>query len=102
MNNSLSKTEARALITALFTICYFIAVIVLALYAPEFFGTVFSNLTILYASAIMNFYGARNGEKRIEQLIQQLPMVAAGKVVEELKPLIELLKETAEKKQKPL
>lgn len=102
MTEALSKTEARALITALFTICYFIAIIVLALRAPEFFNVVFSNLTVLYASAIMNFYGARNGEKRMEQLIQQLPLVAAGKVVEELKPLIELLKTTTEAKQKPL
>jgi len=103
MNNSLSKTEARAVITALFTICYFTTIVIIAIYAPAFFEKVFTSLTVLYASAIMNFYGARNGEKRIDQLLQQLPMALAGRVTDELKPLIEMLRETiAKSKGKPL
>jgi len=100
--NGKISAEARAIITAIFLIGYFVTVNVIPIYAPSFFEQIFTNLTILFASAIMNFYGARNGEKRTDQIIQQLPSMVASQTIRELAPMLKELLGTAKQSSKPL
>jgi len=96
------SAEARAIITALFIIGYFITINVIPIYAPDFFTQIFTNLTVLFAAAVMNFYGARNGEKRLDQMLQQLPMFIAGQTAKEIAPIIKTLLESMKESKKPL
>ena len=76
----LTNAESRAIITALFMILYFVTIWILALYAQEFFNQVFPIVTVFFANALGVFYGAKNGEKRIEQLLDYLPRLMASQI----------------------
>lgn len=91
-NHKRLEVEARALATMIFIIAYFITINIIPIYAPEYFANIFSNLTIIFTSVIMNFYGAKNGEKRLDQMLNQLPLMVASQTARELvtslKPLL--------------
>ena len=94
------EIEARAIVTTILLICYTIIITAIALYRPELFQLVFGYLTIFVTGTVLNFYGAKNHEKRIEQMFNQIPLTLMSQttrqVIEILKPMLE------EMKKKPL
>ena len=69
MKNVLLLVESRALIAALIIVFSFVTLIISMLWAPEFFDKVYVLIGILIGWPLGYFYGAKNHEKRQEQLI---------------------------------
>lgn len=102
VRSGIKQAEARAVITAIFMVLYFVTVWILILYGQSFFQQVFPIITVFFANALGVFYGAKNGEKRFEQLIQQLPLFVASQTAREIAPIIGEIIKSSKTASKPL
>jgi len=69
MREKLASAEARSLIAIVFIVGTFIELPLFAIYAPSFFQNVYMFLLTQLGWILGYYYGAKNGEKRLEMLL---------------------------------
>ena len=72
IKSAITIIEARALISAITLIGSFILLAVFGIFAPEFFQQIYILVFTQMAWVLGYYFGAKNHEKRIEYLINQL------------------------------
>jgi len=70
--------EARAIISALIIVFSFITLIISMLFAPEFFSQVYVFTGITIGWPLGYYFGAKNHEKRQEQLLNYIFALLRG------------------------
>jgi len=76
IKSAITIIEARALISAITLIGSFILLAVFGIFAPEFFQQIYILVFTQMAWVLGYYFGAKNHEKRIEYLINQLLTLA--------------------------
>ena len=70
MREKLASAEARSLIAIVFIVGTFIELPLFAIYAPSFFQNVYMYLLTQLGWILGYYYGAKNGEKRLEMIMR--------------------------------
>ena len=69
MREKIFGMEARSIIAAIFIIGTFIELPLFAIFAPEFFNNIYMFLLTQLGWILGYYFGAKNGEKRLEMIL---------------------------------